>query len=536
MSSVKRHLLRSYICKRKISTAQRYLQRQYNYNRYNVLNVDKRKFVQAIKKIYNADNKELNDLEEQAYGCTENAQYTRALWGFEQLMAKDPNCARYYFDYGLTIIRYIDKPSPEMIDDAHKHFQKSIELSPNESRIIKTYGSLLFDLVFNDKDKCILEARELFDGYYQRMIGGGVEDNDLTNLTKEEYKLIDTDILFLYGQLLDDKCKEYILASKIFEKCIYIASKQECNYEKIDEYRLRYGFYLYKQQEFDKSIEQFNIILENYKLQIDSYNRDPNENLEKKDRIHMNNYLQRRKPNTLSHIFANMYLGVIYSDLSQYDKSIKYFEKMMSYKDKFYVKDDHQMQIIMLNEYILHLIKINNFSKAHECWMESYRLDKLLSVNKHNTMNYLGTNNFDVLTIGGHLFSEKGLKKKSHRYFKNLMKMVETIPDKHLDKYGYQNPYYFYGLHCLRMEKYQLAKESFLKLCKMHPHFPEFLYQLSISCAKLKQYDESSKYLKQAMNMNFKMIYPKYFAHSDNIFKRVAIDIPQEKRALLKAA
>eukprot|EP01084_Bolivina_argentea_P243927 408777_1 len=77
-----------------------------------------RHFVQAIKKLFNPDNKELNDLEEQAYGCTENAQYTRALWGFEQLMNKQPDCARYYFDYGLTIIRYIDKPPPDMIEDA----------------------------------------------------------------------------------------------------------------------------------------------------------------------------------------------------------------------------------------------------------------------------------------------------------------------------------------------------------------------------------------------------------------------------------
>ena len=84
----------------------------------NQMQFQKRHFVQAIKKVYHP-NKEMNDLEEQAYGCTENGQYTRALYGFEQLMQKDPQCARYYFDWGLTVIRYIDQPSPEMIHDAH---------------------------------------------------------------------------------------------------------------------------------------------------------------------------------------------------------------------------------------------------------------------------------------------------------------------------------------------------------------------------------------------------------------------------------
>ena len=111
--------------------------------------------------------------------------------------------------------------------------------------------------------------------------------------------------------------------------------------------------------------------------------------------------------------------------------------------------------------------------------------------------------------------------------------MIEQIPMEHLDKYCYQNPYYFYGIHCIKMKQYKLAKESFIKLCKMHPYFPEFLYQLSMSCALLKQYDESTKYLKQALNINFKMIYPKYFAHSNDIFKKIHIEIPEEKRELL---
>lgn len=539
-SVINKCLLRSYIsfnrstCNYMDCIGKRQIGKKYSANIQ--LNLQhKRNFVQAMKKIYNKDNKELNDMEEQAYGCTENAQYTRALHVFEQLIDRDPNCARYYFDYGLTIIRYIDNPPSEMIDDAQKYFQKAVELAPNESRIIKSYGSLLFNAMFNDKEKCIKEANELFNGYIDRTIIS--KNKELSEFTMEECKLIDCDILFLYGQLLDDKCRDYIYSKEIFEKCIYIASKSELHYEKIDEYRLRYGFYLYKQQEFDLAIEQFNIITQNYKLQIDTFNRDPNEGLDKKDRIHMNNYLIRRRPQTLNHIFANMYLGVIYNDLCEYDKSIKYFEQMMSYKDKFYVKDNHQIQIMMLNEYILHLIKIGDFEQAHENWMESYRLDKLLSHNAHSKLNYLGTHNFDVLTIGGHLFSEKGLKKKSNRYFKNLMKMVESIPDQHLDKHGYQNPYYFYGLHCLRMEQYKLAKESFLKLSKMHPYFPEFLYQLSVSCAKLKQYDESKKYLKQAMDMNFRMIYPKYFAHADNIFAKIDIKgvIPQEKLAMIQS-
>lgn len=466
-------------------------------------------------------------MEEQAYGCTENAQYTRALWGFEQLMAKEPECARYYFDYGLTIVRYIDKPPVEMLEDAHRHFEKAALLAPNESRIIKTYGSLLMDVVFGDKQRSIEEAQRLFEGYFERMVSGkDLLDGDLC-------QLIDTEILFLYAQLLDEQVRDYIAAKDVFEKCIYIASRQELGYEQVDEYRLRYGFHLYKEQEFDGAMAQFNAILTNYRLQIDAFNQDPNEGLEKKDQIHMNNYLRRKTPKTLSHIFANMYLGVIHGDLGQYNKALQYFDKMMFYKNKFYVKDDHPVQIVMLNEYILLLIKVGHFEKAHSLWMESYRLDKLLSVNKHSTMNYLGTNNFDVLTIGGHLFSSKGLRKKAHRYFANLMKMVDGIPEEHLAKYGYQNPYYFYGLHCLRMEHFEEAKTAFLKLCRMHPQFPEFTYQLSISCVKLKQYDEARKYLGQAMNMNFKMIYPKYFAHSDDIFRQIDVDIPEEKKALL---
>eukprot|EP01084_Bolivina_argentea_P245524 411063_1 len=103
-SSINRHLIRShkyfnYICHGQLSTISSINNVM---NRHNLIRLHQRNFVQAIKKIFNT-NKELNDLEEQAYGCTENAQYTRALWGFEQLMLRDPNCARYYFDYGLTI-------------------------------------------------------------------------------------------------------------------------------------------------------------------------------------------------------------------------------------------------------------------------------------------------------------------------------------------------------------------------------------------------------------------------------------------------
>merc|ERR1712129_107988 len=100
------------------------------------------------------------------------------------------------------------------------------------------------------------------------------------------------DVLFLYGQLLDDKCRDYILAREIFQKCISISATQGVHYEKIDEYRLRYGFFLYKQQEFDFAIEQFEMILTNFKLQIDAFNADPNEGKEKKDQQEYNNYLR----------------------------------------------------------------------------------------------------------------------------------------------------------------------------------------------------------------------------------------------------
>jgi len=524
-----------------------------------------RHFVQAIKKLFHPSNAELNDLEEQAYGCTENGQYTRALWGFEQLMQKEPNCARYYFDYALTIIRYIDDPPREMIDDAHRYLEKAVELAPTESRIIKSYGQLLMNTAFDDKAKCIADARALFDGYCQRVLGSGgggdafssdhhylqsalhgnndddIDSSDtsmhVTEWTDDErrahYAHIDTEILFLYAQLLDEECRDYVAAKRMFEHCIYIASAQQCHYEQVDNYRLRYGFHLYKQQEFDAAIEQFKLIHENYRLHIEAYNADPNEGKEKRDRVHLNNYLRRRKPHTISHIFAHLYLGLIYGDLCEFQRSDHHFEAMMSFKDKFYVKNEHRVQIVLLCEYILHCVKMGHFERAHECWLEAFRLDKLLSVNTYPSVHYLGTTSYDVLTIGGHLFSEKGLTKKANRYFQNLMQMIASMPQEKLEKSSLFNPYYFYGVHCIKMEEFETAKQSFLKLCKMHPYFPEFYYQLSVACAQLKQYEEAQTYLMQAMNLNFRMIYPKYFANSDTIFKKVQLVLPEEKKQLL---
>ena len=350
---------------------------------------------------------------------------------------------------------------------------------------------------------------------------------------------IDVDVLFMYANILENGYKNFELSNQYYDKIIGLCEYRADSKDFIDEYRCKYGFSLYKQQKFPEAIEQFRIILSNHDaflLEQTRNNYIPNRVGSTSEHViyedqEMNRDLEKKLPKRFSHVFASLYLGVIHTELLDFDKAKEYFEMSMKYRLTHLLKKNGSMQIMILNEYILYLIKINELKKASYYWTQSFRLDRQLSKNDY-TSDMI--HNIDIDIIGAYLLSQTGNYKRSQKMFDNIIHFIDNnVKDEHINKYGYQNPFYYYGLHLLNIKDYKNAKNYFIKAYNINPEFPELSYQLGYTLAILGENNDAKYYLSNALNLNFDTIYPKYFNNSD-VFKPLGLlDIPQEKQQLL---
>ena len=111
-------------------------------------------------------------MEFQAYGCIESDQIPRAYMLLDELIKKWPDKAKYYFDYGMTMIRHDKTLDIDKIKLSQEYLRKACELSQYmDGKIIKGYISLLMDAAFGNKDMDMAEAKELCELYCKNVLG-----------------------------------------------------------------------------------------------------------------------------------------------------------------------------------------------------------------------------------------------------------------------------------------------------------------------------------------------------------------------------
>lgn len=495
---------------------------------------------------------------------------------------------------------------------------------------ISTYCDFLIHSDF-DKDarlKNFQKANKTFINYFSSIEEkNDKNDNSNNGIIDASY----IEIYFNYAQFLDDGIKHYEKANEYYSRIIQSLEKHSENDPKnlLSMFKmlieLRYGFFLYKTQNFNAAIPYLQSVIDNSGLDTivrkckddkhtntdagrnkteknneknetrqslsdisaqmaqeydydddDNDNNDENENDETESTENVSSgeatesSLQQKEELTETHfhgLFASVYLGSLYLDLEKIDVASEYYTNVIKILNNYEISNTN-VSTMLLNECVLYFDKINDYNNATDYYVQVLKMERILRAK-------LGTNNkqaeshninLDNLIIGAHLMSnhcdphvkvntqnegvinyknhikmkkETGIEKAT-RMFDKILQIIEgkSKPKNKsksksesesketddssndnainftLDKICYQNPYYYYGLHCLnKLKDYNKAKELFFKALEVNPEFPTILFYLSMTCVQIKDYENGKLYLEKAKIMNEDVVDAKIKLH-----------------------